>query len=198
MHTFAALAKRDDDTTAAPPAAVHLLICLLAGMASAGTAAAQGTAPCTAIEDDTERLACYDRALRGPAETPPAAPRTAASRDSEPTLGTNDRRRERNIRSSAAIEAPAAPSASAAPVGRDAGRGEGDELIPIVVVNVRALPGRETTFTDRDGTRWVQTDSQRIFNLPEAPFEANLKRWAMGSFFLVPEQGRAVRVRQVR
>lgn len=198
MHTFAALAKRDDDTTAAPAAAVRLFVCLLVGIAAAGSAAGQGTVPCTAIEDDTERLACYDRALRGPAETVPAAPRAAAPADSAPTLGTNDRRRERNIRSSAAIEAPAAPTASVPPVGRNAGRGDGDELIPIVVVNVRALPGRETTFTDRDGTRWVQTDSQRIVNLPDAPFEANLKRGAMGSFFLVPEQGRAVRVRQVR
>jgi hypothetical protein len=202
MQIFAALAKRDDDTTAAPPAAARLLAGFVLVMAAAGSALGQGSVPCTAIQNDNERLACYDRALRGgaapaatPAPAPVAAPPPAAD---APTLGTNDQRSERRIRSSAATPAPAAPTVNVPPAGGNAGRGNGDELIPIVVVNVRALPGREATFTDRDGTRWVQTDSQRIINLPDAPFDANLKRGAMGSFFLVPEEGRAIRVRQVR
>ena len=59
-------------------------------------------------------------------------------------------------------------------------------------------PGRETTFTDEDGTSWVQTDSQRIYGLPDTPFDAELKRGAMGSYFLVPaERARAIRVRPV-
>jgi hypothetical protein len=198
MQTFAPLAKRDDDTTAAPPAAARLLACLVLVLATAGSALGQGSVPCTAIQDDTERLACYDRALRGGAAPTAPAPTAAPPAADAPTLGTNDQRGERRIRSSTATPAPAAPTVNVPPAAGNVGRGNGDELIPIVVVNVRALPGRETTFTDRDGTRWVQTDSQRIVNLPDAPFDANLKRGAMGSFFLVPEEGRAIRVRQVR
>jgi hypothetical protein len=197
--------RRDDDTTAAPPAAARLLAFVVVALGAAGNALGQGSVPCTAIENDAERLACYDRALRGAAATPAAAPAAAPAPVAEappaasaPTLGTNDQRSERRIRSSAATSAPAAPTVNVPPAGGNADRGNGDELIPIVVVNVRALPGREATFTDRDGTRWVQTDSQRILSLPDAPFDANLKRGAMGSFFLVPEEGRAIRVRQVR
>lgn len=199
MQTVAALVWRHDDTTAAAPAAARLLAAALL-LATAGGAFGQGSVPCTAIQNDAERLACYDRALRGgsaPAAAPSAAPApaaTAAPSPSAPTLGTNDQRSERRIRSSAATPAPTAPAVDV-PAGDGA---SGDDLIPIVVVNVRALPGREATFTDRDGTRWVQTDSQRTLGLPDAPFDANLKPGLMGSFFLVPEQGRAIRVRQVR
>jgi hypothetical protein len=74
-----------------------------------------------------------------------------------------------------------------------------DGIVALVIVGVRALPGRETTFTAEDGTTWVQTDGQRIVSLPDAPFNAELKPGAMGSFFLVPnDRGRAIRVRQVR
>lgn len=204
MRILALLPWRDDDTRAARPAAKRLAAwALLAAGGAAGGVLAQGSVPCTAIDNDAERLACYDRALR-----PDGAPRPAAapapSESAPPTLGTSDRRSERRIRESTATTAPAAPAASAAPAAPAAPAARsiaasGDEIIPIVVVNVRALPGRETTFTDGEGTRWVQTDSQRIVNLPDAPFDAELKRGAMGSYFLVPkDQGRAVRVRQAR
>lgn len=71
-------------------------------------------------------------------------------------------------------------------------------MIPIVVVSVRSLPGRETSFTTKDGATWVQTDSQRIYGLPDPPFDAELKPGAVGSTFLVPKTGsRAIRVKLV-
>jgi hypothetical protein len=96
---------------------------------------------------------------------------------------------------SAAAPAAATPSASSAPAAR---RADDEEVIPIVIVGVRALPGRETTFTAQDGATWVQTDGQRVVGLPETPFDAELKPGAMGSRFLVPTgRGRAIRVRRV-
>jgi len=71
--------------------------------------------------------------------------------------------------------------------------------VPIVIVAMRALPGRETTFTAEDGTAWVQTDGQRLVGLPDTPFAAEIRPGAMGSYFLVPsDRGRAVRVRPAR
>jgi hypothetical protein len=73
-----------------------------------------------------------------------------------------------------------------------------DKNVPIVVVSVRSLPGRETSFTTKDGATWVQTDSQRIYGLPDTPFDAELKPGAVGSTFLVPKTGgRAIRVKLV-
>ena len=191
MRTVTPQERQDHDTTL--PSAAALVLAIAAALAApwAGLSA-QPAVPCTAIENDAERLACYDRALRGdaaPAErarpAAPAAPARAAPRDAP---------------SSPAAAAPAAPATAAQPpaapvAGRDAEEG----VVPIVIVGVRALRGRETTFTAEDGSLWVQTDSQRIMGLPDPPFEAELKPGAMGSHFLVPQgRTRAIRVRPAR
>ena len=205
MRTVTPQERQDHDTTL--PSAAALVLALAAALAApwAGLSA-QPAVPCTAIENDAERLACYDRALRGdaaPAErarpAAPAAPARAAPRDapSSPAAAAPaapataaQPRSERRVRESTAPAAPAAPVA-----GRDAEEG----VVPIVIVGVRALRGRETTFTAEDGSLWVQTDSQRIMGLPDPPFEAELKPGAMGSHFLVPQgRTRMARVRPAR
>jgi hypothetical protein len=179
------------------------------------TVAAQAV-PCTAIENNEERLACYDRALRSaspaptsqapavpPLQTPGAqtpagsapAAQSAAGSAAAPSASSSSGIEEqppRNVSGSTAPTAPAAPEAAAA------GRTDDDEdrVVPIVIVGMRTLPGRETTFTAQDGGIWIQTDSQRVVGLPEPPFEAEIRPGAIGSSFLVPkERGRAVRVR---
>ena len=148
------------------------------------------SAPCTTIADDAERLACYDRALRGsspqpvtpaPAVQPPATAPVQTS--SAPAPST---------------QAPASAPTPAAAASAEPQRGAAKEPIAIVVVGVRTLAGRETAFTAQDGTTWVQTDSQRVIGLPDTPFDAVLKPGAMGSKFLVPKDGaRGIRVRSV-
>jgi hypothetical protein len=208
MRIFA-LRKRQDHDISLPGAAaiVGALLIATAAALPSHTAAAQGAVPCTAIDNDAERLACYDRALRGtpappatPAPAPArAAPPAAAAAPSAPSAAAGEQppRRERNVRESAAPAAPVARSAPAAPrAGADSAE---PAIVPLVIVGVRTIPGRETTFTTDDGVSWVQTDGQRIVGLPDAPFNAELKPGAMGSYFLVPEgRGRAVRVRQAR
>lgn len=181
MRTAAPRDRRDHDTLLPGPgtfAAALVLAALTAGF-QWQPAAAQAV-PCTAIADDAERLACYDRALRG--AQAPAAPTSAAAP------------------SAAAVPAAvpsAAPTSSTAAAAPAAQRENADQIIPIVIVGVRTLPNRETTFTAQDGTTWVQTDSQRVAGLPETPFDAEIKPGAMGSKFLVPkDRGRAVRVRR--
>jgi nucleoid-associated protein YgaU len=190
MRTAAPHDPRDHDILlpSAGTFAVLVLTALFAGFPAPHVAAQ--AVPCTAIADDAERLACYDRALR--AAQAPAAPSPTAS---APVAATAAPAAASTPSASAAPAAAPAPStATAAPA---AGRGDAEEIMPIVIVGVRTLPGRETTFTAQDGTTWVQTDSQRIAGLPETPFDAEIKPGAMGSSFLVPkDRGRAVRVRR--
>ena len=180
-------ARQDHDTTPVFAAALALLLATLPWHA----ATAQTAMPCTAIENDVERLACYDRALRGtPPAAAPSAPTVAAPGAAAPVAVAAEPSRERRIRESSAPVAPAAPVA---------GRRGDEEIVPLVIVGVRALPGRDTVFTANDGSTWVQTDSQRIVALPDTPFDAELKSGAMGSYFLVPkDRARAIRVRPVR
>ena len=197
--------------------------------------------PCTAIQNDAERLACYDRALRpapAPASTAraPAAAAPAAAAP-PPSVATEEResRRERRAREAAAAAnaAPAAPAprtAPAAPAGpaavdpiapapspaprvataapeapaaplatRARGAASTKEaapaIVPIVIVEIRALPGRAATFISDKGEAWVQTDNQHS-QYPQTPFKASIEPGAMSSLFLVPaERGRAIRVR---
>jgi hypothetical protein len=58
------------------------------------------------------------------------------------------------------------------------------------------VAGRGATFTTDSGEIWVQTDSRQV-NLPDPPFDAEIKPGAMGSNFLVPkDSARAIRVRR--
>ena len=185
MRTSAPRKGRDHDTLLSGPGAVAAIVMLTALWAEwpAHYGVAQN-APCTAIQDDAERLACYDRALRAGSPAPqapaPAAPVTQAP--------------------APAAQAPAAqaPAAPTSPAPATTSAANPDKVTPIVIVSVRTLPGRETSFTTKDGATWVQTDSQRIYGLPETPFDAELKPGVVGSTFLVPKVGaRAIRVRLV-
>jgi len=158
-------------------------------------AQAQNTPRCPAIENDSERLACYDRALRpAPAPTPApaataAAPPPAAAAPTT-TVATENRatRREREVRESTASAPPAAPTAPAAPAPRrapEATKQQASDIVPIVIVQIRALPGRGATFVTDKGETWVQTDTRRQW--PDVPFKAAIKPGAMGSSFLVPD-----------
>lgn len=195
MRTAASQEGQDHATLLRSSAAIAATIAVAAALAvsSGQPAAAQGAVPCTAIEDDAERLACYDRALRpAPAAQPSAssatpAPAAAAAATAAPAAGEVAPRGERTVRQSAAPAAPAAPVAGAA---------SSTDVIPIVIVGVRTLPGRETIFTAEDGATWVQSDSQQIVGLPDAPFEAEIQPGAMGSRFLRPKDfPRRIRVR---
>ena len=192
MRTAAPRKGRDHDTLL-PGSAAAAVIVLLAALTAPWPAhhAAAQSQPCTAIQNDAERLACYDRALRAtspaPAAPATAAPATAAPATAAPTPTPTPQ----------AAEAPAVPAAQTS-TATPASPANADKIVPIVVVTVRTLPGRETTFTTKDGAAWVQTDSQRIYGLPEVPFDAELKPGAVGSTFLVPKTGgRAIRVKLV-
>jgi hypothetical protein len=209
--------ERRDHATLLPfaGAVVAVVLAALAAGFSALEAAAQSE-PCTTIQDDAERLACYDRALRG---APPAqpAPAPAAQTPASPPAQTTAPAPAAPPPAQTTAPAPAqtaapaptspsqpAPSTAAAPAqqtpaSREPQRDADEATIAIVVVSVRALPGRETMFTTQDGATWVQTDSQRIVGLPDTPFDAEIRPGAMSSEFLVPKGGsRAIRVRLVQ
>ena len=195
----------------------------LAAIAAIGYAAlhapqalAQSAQRCTTIDDDADRLACYDKALRpappppraapptATAVTPPAAPAAAASPppsapEAKSTVATENRatRREREVRESTASAPPAAPAAPAARRAPAATPAEEPGIVPIVIVQIRSLPGRPVTFVTDKGESWVQTDNER--QMPAVPFKAAIKPGSMSSFFLVPEDyAHSFRVRRAK
>lgn len=210
MRMTARLKPLDHDTTDGAAAGRRPLavLAIMLVSACASSAFAQGAPPCTAIENDAERLACYDRALR-PAAAPAPAPAAPAPASAAPAPGPSAAAPSPPSAAAAPVAAPVAAPAAApatAPPAPTAARtaapapasaSQEAQILPVVVVGMRSLPGRETTFTMEDGSAWVQTDSQRITGFPDPPYAAELKPGLMGSYFLVPkERGRSVRVRQ--
>jgi len=187
MRSAVSRKGRDHATLLSRAAAVAVaaFAALAAGLPAQQPAAQ--SAVCTTIADDAQRLACYDRALRA-ASPEPAAPAPAAQTPPAPA-------------ESAPQSAPSTPAAAPAPAttaSREPQRDADKAPIAIVVVGVRTAQARPTAFTTQDGATWLQTDSQRVAGLPETPFDAELRSGAMGSTFLVPENGaRAIRVRLV-
>ena len=203
----------------AAAAAAALAVAAATGGWPAGAGAQAPSTSCAQIESNVDRLACYDRTFPpasaaapkpAAAAAPPAAPARSLP-EAEPADGashvaTEQRTEARGARGSAAQPAPepaapAAPAAAAAtarpaPAPAQAAQVEAD-IVPIIIVNVRDTPGRNAkVFTADNGSIWIQTDSVAL-NVPETPFNAQIKKGMVGSFFLVPtNKGRAVRVRR--
>ena len=176
------------------------LLCAAAPAQEQSTRAA-GEA-CARIADSLERLMCYDREFRpasaadangapaSAAATSPGATSAPAATVVVPPLAAPNATAPPTAPPTAAIAASpppaaAAPSASAA----------NPAPIPIVVVSIREVRGGDSRFTTEDGQVWIQTDGRRNV-YPELPFPAEIKPGAMGSVFLVPSNGRGVRVRR--
>jgi hypothetical protein len=133
-----------------------------------------------------------------PAPSSTSAPPAAAAPSTAVATENRTTRRERKVRESTASAAPVAPAAPAAPAARRApapAKEKTPDIVPIVIVQVRALPGRAATFVTDTGETWIQTDSQHQW--PTVPFKAAIKPGSMSSFFLVPDgYARSFRVRR--
>jgi len=70
-----------------------------------------------------------------------------------------------------------------------------DRLAVTIVRITKSASGTHYFYTE-DGTAWKQSGSGR-WSL-QAPFQAEIKAGLMGSFFLVPEGGKSVRVKRVQ
>jgi len=125
-------------------------------------------------------------------------PATAQSNAACPTIA-NDAERLACYDRALRPTPPAAPAATAAPpTPRPMPVTPEPVTVPVVVAEVRQLEGRSATFTLENGEVWVQSDSRRV-NLPDAPFDAEIKPGAMSSHFLVAKSGGSgIRVRRVQ
>jgi hypothetical protein len=172
------------------PLAVLCLVPVLAG-------AQQGSVEsmlrgCAAIDDDNQRLACYDQVLipHKAAEQPAPAQPADESVPEEP-----------------AVEAPRAATAE----GVAAGQPASDDAFGLKEKQTREAESRSVTiqsirkslagkfiYTTDDGQVWVQVDSRNI-RYAEPPFAAEIRTASMGSFLLKPVSGGvSVKVRRER
>jgi len=151
-----------------------LAMCALCAPAMAQDAAGQSA--CVTIENDAERLACYDRAN---GRTPRGAPQLPAAAPAEPQAETD---RDRFL-----------PSIG----GLISGNGDSAVLPPVQmqVARVQRRAGGHTDFVMTNDETW--TTRETLDRLPRIGEQVTVQRVAVGLFLLTPQTGEPFRVRKL-
>ncbi|CAN5245308.1 hypothetical protein BH24PSE2_BH24PSE2_20450 [soil metagenome] len=168
-------------------------------------------AQCAELDDDVQRLACYDRLLPPALKAQEQSPSITAKRRSSPDA-TASPEPTTPAEPTAPAEPKAPPEAAASReanpppssddrVARERSQDATDSASAsdsVLIVEIRESPARKLVFLTEDGQIWEQIDSHSpVFH--DIPFPANIRRGSFGSHFLRSEQhGAAVRVRRRR
>jgi len=155
---------------------------------------------CRAITGDTERLACYDTIIDGGIFNEQILKQVQVE-----SFGSSSMRKEKPP----AAPAPATETgtATAAETGAAAGTGTVSKA-PAAAIDISA-DELSVTITrvkkDGSGIHYFQTSDGQVWKQRNAgawslkvPFEAEIKKGMMGSFFLVNEGGKSTRVKRVK
>ena len=165
---------------------------------------------CRGIKSDVERLSCYDTVNDGGifneqkqrevrvedfgSETMPKEPAPALEPEPAPASTPATAPAVTTQSSDAPVAEPkVAPAQEAAPV---AGKGVSAKELDVTIVRLKKGNGGIYYFQTSEGQVWKQQNA-RSWNL-KAPFDAKIKKGAMGSFFLIHEGGKSARVKRVR
>jgi hypothetical protein len=149
-----------------------------AGGSPAGAPATEAVVACRALTDDSQRLACYDKAV-------------AAMADAEKTgdLLTMDRAQRRAVRRQAfGLSLPSLAIFDKGEKPEEAGR------ITAKVAAARQDPYKKWIVRLDDGAVWRQTDDNELFNDPHAGSTVEIRNGALGSFFMKVDGQPAIRV----
>lgn len=176
--------------------ALFVLVCAL----SANAGNEDAIARCARIATVGDRILCLEDALRqssnAAAESDPAADVSRASAIQTETSPPS----QAKIPSSAAEATPVLTD-NASLTNENYGLKEQrppkeTNTIQVTVMSVRKNLSNKFIFETEEGQIWLQTD-QRTVRYGDTPFEAEIRRASMGSFFLKPASGSvSVRVRR--
>lgn len=180
-------------TTRSKLAAVGLLVACAGGAAMAAeprienrAAVFQGLLDCKAKTDPGERLACYD-----------AAAATLGAAEQKGDIVVVDREQAQAVRRQAfGFTLPSLDIFNRGE-GKDAAPEPVDELTAKVERAYRGGDGR-WTFELEGGAVWLQNDSETIGRMPKQGSTVEIRKAAMGSYFLKSDGQRAIRARRVK
>jgi len=149
---------------------------------------------CRAISGDTERLACYDTVIDGGVFNEQKLKQVQVE-----SFGSSSLRKEKPP----AAAAPAAETGTASAAGTGtvseapaAGIDTSVDRLMVTITRVKKDGSGIHYFKTSDGQVWKQRNAGGWSS--EVPFEAEIKKGLMSSFFLVNEGGKSTRVKRVK
>lgn len=149
---------------------------------------------CQRISGDTERLACYDTVARGGIFNEQKLKQVQVEQ-----FGSKSLRKSPE-------PAPEEAKETVNPVASDAGTKAESSPLPKTKVSVDEIYVTVVrSRKDNTGHYYFQTSDNQVWKQEEVrswsssvPFEAKIKKGLMGSFFLVSEGGKSIRVKRVK
>jgi hypothetical protein len=165
---------------------------LITALSGAGEARAQQSMTdklyaCIGMTDAQARLACYDAAV--------GELKQAQSQGDVAVVSRADVQQAR--KDSFGFSAPPQASVTAAITAPAAAEPEIDNVKVTITGATKRADGKYR-FTLDNGQVWDQTDTVKLRLLPDAPFAGEIRKAALGSFFLKPADKTAVRVKRVK
>jgi ABC-type amino acid transport substrate-binding protein len=169
--------------------AVALAVLAAAGSAHAadpkteGRASAfQGLLDCKAKTDDAARLACYDAAAEG-----------LGAAEQKGDIVVVDRDMAKAVRRQAfGFSLPTLDVFDRSEKSEDAGR------LTATATNAYQGGDGKWIFELEGGAVWAQNDNESIFRAPKKGSSVEIRKAAMGGYFLKPDGQRAIRARRVK
>ncbi len=164
---------------------------LLSGASQAQESEIDKVYACSSIAESGARLACFDAAVATMKQAQASGDVAVVSRAQiqqaeKDAFGLSPAAQASAVTS--AVTGAAAPAEPAPELDR----------VAVTIVAAEKRQNGKFRFTLGDGQIWDQTDSVALRLLPSAPFDGEIRRAAMGSFFLKPADKTAVRVKRVK
>ena len=166
------------------------------GLSAGAHAQSQGTPPawdtlvhCAQTPNESERLACYDTAMRGAGYAP------------NPGAVAEDRRRSFGLsmpKMNVFKHKKEDEGAQAAGGRRPAPESNADRVEVVVDQVAITQPSNRIIIFTNDGQIWQQTDTTELTNLPKEGDSMTIRKEALGGFFCDVNKYQSVRCKRVK
>jgi hypothetical protein len=164
---------------------------LVALPAAAQEAPLEKVYACAGVTDSAQRLACFDAAVAGLKQAESSGGLAVVNREQ---IEKAEKEAFGLATPSLSALADSVRSGSAAPA---AEKPKSLDRVTFPVKSVSKGPDGKYRFVMENGQEWRQTDSIRLPSAGKGPWQAEIRKGAMGSYMLKLDNSTAVRVRRV-
>lgn len=171
---------------------------VIAGMAFLALPAIAQQAPldkvyaCASVADSAQRLACYDSAVAGLKQAESSGGLAVVNREQ-----IEKAEKEAFGLATPSLSALAESARSTTPADAATEKPKALDRVTFAVKSVKPGPDGKYRFVMENGQEWRQTDGMKLSSLGKGPWQAEIRKGAIGGYMLKLDDRTAVRVKRV-